>query len=258
MHAMRESLCVCMPRKTSRSASEHCEKLTKEGTPLDQGIPYAELVGALLYLSVMTRPDIAFAVGGLSRFMSSPTVEHWNAAKRVLRYLVGTQRLGIVYRKGESRAVAYGDSDFAGDTDTRKSRSGVVIIKNGGALTWVSRMQSTVATSTCDVQCISGAEAVKHALWVRRLLGELEGQIYPMTVYCDNQSALVLMTKSMMGFSKRKHVDVAYHFVHNRVMRDEVVLEFVSSEEQLADILTKALPAPKFMGLRSAIGIKDS
>jgi hypothetical protein len=102
------------------------QKFQKTGEPVDEGTPFAELVGALLYIAVMARPDIAYAVGVLCRYMSEPTKEHWFRAKRILRYLTGTKEFGIVYTKGKSDVVAYGDSDHAADVDTRKSRSGTV------------------------------------------------------------------------------------------------------------------------------------
>jgi hypothetical protein len=138
----------------------------KEGTDVPPGTPYAEAVGALLYLATMTRPDISYAVGVLCRYMQAPKVEHWKGVKRVLRYLKGTAALGIVYRTGGGGAVAYADSDFAMDPDSRRSRSGVIILLSGGPVIWTSKLQATVAMSTCEAEISSGAAAAREALWV--------------------------------------------------------------------------------------------
>jgi hypothetical protein len=205
-----------------RTPLEVGQAYVRAGEPVSDKTPYSELIGALLYLATMNRPDISYAVGVLCRFMQAPTVQHWRAAKRVLRYLKGTKKLGIVYTQGGGAAEAYGDSDYAADTDERRSRSGVVIVKNGGALTWRSRLQTTVALSTCEAEINSGAAAARDALWVRLLLGELDGKVQCMPLYCDNQSALAMMREYAAGTGGRKHVDIAYQFVRNRVMRGEI------------------------------------
>jgi hypothetical protein len=205
----------------------------------------------------MTRPDISYAVGVLCRFMQAPTVQHWQGAKRILRYLKGTKKHGIVYLQDGGAAEAYGDSDFAADTDERRSRSGFVVIKNGGALTWSSRLQTTVALSTCEAEINSGAAAARDALWVRLLLGELDRELRCMPLYCDNQSAIIMMREHAAGTGGRKHVDIAYQFVRNRVMRGEISISFVESAGQLADMFTKALPAPTLERLRGMIGIRE-
>jgi hypothetical protein len=189
--------------------------------------------------------------------MANPTEDHWQVAKRVLRYLAGTRALGIVYTKGAGGAEAFGDSDFAADMNTRKSRSGTVILKNGGAILWSSKLQATVATSTCEAECSSGAAVVRQALWFRLLLSELNGVVEPMPVYCDNQSALTLMREHAVGIGGRKHIDIAYMFVREHIMRGDVIMSYVRTDEQFADIFTKALPAPKFEELRSAVGVRE-
>ena len=126
-------------------------KLTQaeEGNILDKDTyRYNELVGSLLYLSVCTRPDIAQAVGALTRYMANPSMEHWTAAKAVLRYIVGTLDQGITFRQTSITVEGYCDADFAGDLNTRKSTTGFVFICNGGAISWSSKLQPTVAGST--------------------------------------------------------------------------------------------------------------
>ena len=243
----------CKPVRTPMEPNKH---LGKEGQSIEsEDTPYAELVGSLLYLAVNTRPDIAHALGVLSRYMSSPKEHHWQAAKRVLRYLAGTPDFGLVYVKGQETFVAYCDADFAGDLDNRKSTSGGVIIKSKAAVDWLSKLQSTVATSTCESECNSGKIVAQEGLWVRRLQGEISGQVGPLPLMCDNQSALVLMGQPLSGLSSKKHVEVAFQFVRDRVMRGDVQLSFVPTETMWADVFTKPVPAPRFEQCRKAIGV---
>ena len=138
-------------------------KLTKNGEPLDTNIyGYSQLVGSLMYLSVCTRPDIAQAVGALARYMANPTVSHWHAAKGVLRYVTGTADYGITFRSRSLSLEAYCDADYAGDIDTRRSTTGYVYILGGGAISWSSRLQPTVAASTTEAEYMAAAYSIKE------------------------------------------------------------------------------------------------
>ena len=150
-------------------------QLTKsDGELLDkETYTYTHLIGSLLYLSVCTRPDIAQAVGALSKYMSEPTVVHWEAAKGLLRYVATTREQGIVYGRSPDTILGFTDADYAGDLDTRRSTTGFVFILHGGAITWLSKRQPTVAASTTEAEYISAAQAVKEALWLRVLLADL-------------------------------------------------------------------------------------
>jgi hypothetical protein len=149
-------------------------KLTKEGEPLDtQRLPYSELIGSLLYLSVCTRADIAQAVRALSRYMSAPTEAHWAAALGVVRYLAGTAEHGILFGGSDTPLEGHCDADFAGDADSRRSTTAYVFLMFGGAVSWSSRLQPTVAASTVDAEYLSAAQVVKEALWFRKLGDDL-------------------------------------------------------------------------------------
>jgi hypothetical protein len=151
------------------------EKLVRDGEPLDrERFPYNELVGSLLYLSVCTRPDIAQAVGVLARYMSAPTEAHWRVALRVVRYLAVTATCGtLTYGSGGPELRAYCDADYAGDIDSRRSTTGYVFVMHGGAVSWSSRLQPTVAASTVEAEYMGAAAAVKEALWFRKLAGDI-------------------------------------------------------------------------------------
>ena len=149
---------------------------------------YSELVGSLLYLSVCTRPDISQAVGVLARHMAKPSMEHWTAAKAVLRYIAGTLDCGITFRQSNTAVAGYSDADYAGDTDTRRSTTGFVFILNGGAITWSSKLQPTVAVSTTEAEYMAAAQAVREALWLKKLLGDLGIKVASMPIFTDSQS----------------------------------------------------------------------
>ena len=150
-------------------------KLTADGEPLDTKThPYSTLIGSLMYLASCTRPDIAQAVGALARYMANPTTAHWTAAKHVLRYLSGTTDYGIVFTPSNSQLTAFCDANHAGDIDTRRSTTGYVFILNNGAITWSSRLQPTVAASTTEAEYMAAAATVKEALWLRKILTDLD------------------------------------------------------------------------------------
>jgi hypothetical protein len=179
--------------KTTAIPLAESTKLNKDGTPLDTAVyPYRTLIGRLLYLSVCTRPDIAYSVGALSKYVSTPTEEHWKAAKGVLRYLGGTRTYGINFG-GDRRNIlpqGYCDADYTGDTDTRRSTTGYVFSMAGGAITWASRRQPTVAASTTEAEYMAASHATKEALWLRKLLTGFGLPGATILIRADNQGAI--------------------------------------------------------------------
>jgi len=229
-------------------------KLTRTGEGLlPEGNRYAEFVGFLLYLSTTTRPDIAFAMGVLLRFMSCPEENHMRAAKGVLRYLLGTTRLSLVY-SGSEPLQAFVDADWAGDIDGRRSTTGFVFTCNGGAITWASKRQSTVATSTAEAEYVAAAMATKEALWLRKLRSALGVDGGAMAMGEENQSCLALVNNPE-ATGRTKHVDVAYNMVRDYQARGDVAFCFLLSAEMPADGLTKPLPSSAFTAFRAAIGV---
>ena len=237
------------------------QKLSKDiGKPLPPENLYQALVGSLLYLSVNTRPDISHAVGILSRFMSCPTDMHWEAAKHVLRYLKGAKHLGLRFTRnapsnqGVFACELYTDADFAADIDKRRSTTGAVMLMQGAAVLWISKLQSVVATSTTEAEFIAAAMATKEGLWVRKLIGELSGQSRPLNLAVDNQAAVVLISEHTAGQSGRtKHIDVQFQFVRDRFQRGDVSVRFVPTSQQRADMFTKQLGGPEFRTHRSRV-----
>lgn len=233
----------CKPKATPLSASL---KMMKTGEPLDSSVPYSALVGSLLYLSISTRPDIAYSVGVCARFMACPTIDHWNAAKGIVRYLSTTAGHGLNFSSQKPLMYGYCDADYAGDLDTRRSTTGYVFIYGGAAITWQSRRQPTVAASTAEAEYMAAANAVKEALWLRKLCNDLQmtEDTGATLMYADNQSAITLL-KNPITSMRSKHIDVAYHFARERVIRDEINVQYVSTDKMVADALTKALPPAK-------------
>jgi len=192
------------PHKTLMvSSAKLCKR---EENVLPEGNRYSELVGSLLYLSTTTRPDIAFAVGVLSRYMSCPEEDHMRAANGVLRYLCAATCLGVVC-VDNMPLQGYVDADWAGNIDAHRSTTGVVFTLNGGPITWTSKLQSTVVTPTVVAEYVAAAMATKEALWLRKLLSELgvDGHAVPMGE--DNQACLALV-RNPEATGRTKHVDV--------------------------------------------------
>ena len=215
---------------------------------------YRQLIGSLMYLSVTTRADIAQAVGALARFVANPTVAHQSAARGVLRYLAGSMKFGIIFGGVSTGLVAYCDSDYAGDLDTRRSTTGYAFMLNGGVISWSSRRQQTVAASTTEAEYMAAADAVKEALWLRKLGADLQLDLGTIKILADNQSAIKLL-KNPISSMRSKHIDVIYHFARERVARGDVSFEYVRTELNVADTLTKAVPEAKLAFCRMGMGI---
>ncbi|XP_031256213.1 secreted RxLR effector protein 161-like [Pistacia vera] len=140
-----------------------------------KNIPYASAVGSLMYAQVCTRPDIAFVVGMLGRYQSNPDIDHWRAAKKVMRYLQGTKNYMFMYKRTDSlEVIGYSDSDFAGCVDSRKSTLRYVFIMAGGAVSWRSVKQSLTATSSMEAEFVSCFEATSHGVWLKSFISGLK------------------------------------------------------------------------------------
>ncbi|KAJ9519966.1 hypothetical protein QJQ45_014694 [Haematococcus lacustris] len=229
-------------------------KLVREGDALDTTLHhYSALVGSLLYLTCCTRPDIAFAVGALARHMSAPTKQHWAAACSVLCYLKGTTDQGLLFG-GVSGLQGFSDADYAGDKDTARSTTGYIFTLNGGAISWSSRLQPTVAMSTAEAKYMAASSAAKEALWLRKLMRDLQLDASCVHLGCDNRAAIQLL-HNPMATSRAKHIDVHHHFVRERISRGEVAFHYCHTSSMLADILTKPLAVVQFNMGKQGCGV---
>jgi hypothetical protein len=217
---------------------------------------YRRIVGSLRYL-IHTRPDLTYTVGYVSRFLERPTEEHFQAVKKILRYIVGTLQYGLRYgrRTGTTRLVGYCDSDLADDIDTRKSTTGALFFLGKSLVSWQSLKQRVVALSSCEAEYIVTTTTATQAIWMARLLGELLGR-EPKVVELkvDNKSALAL-ARNPVFHECSKHIDLRYYFIQNYLAEGTVSATYINTVDQLADILTKALARVKFQGLRARIGM---
>jgi hypothetical protein len=214
-----------------------------------KNIPYASAVGSLMYAQVCTRPDIAYVVGVLGRYQINPGVDHWRAAKKVMRYLQGTKNFMLIYKRTDNlEVIGYSDSDYAGCIDTRKSTSGYVFMLASGAVSWRSAKQTLTATSTMEAEFVSCFEATSHGVWLKSFISGLrvvDSISKPLKMYCDN-SAAVFMAKNNKSGSRSKHIDIKYLAVRERVKENKVVIEHVSTELMIVDPLTKGMPPKNF------------
>ncbi|XP_019096445.1 PREDICTED: uncharacterized protein LOC109130834 [Camelina sativa] len=227
------------------------------GQPLADVTKYRMVVGSLQYLA-FTRPDIAFPVNRLSQFMHKPTNEHWQAAKRVLRYLAGTWTLGIFLRNDAPLTVhAFSDADWGRDKVTYVSTNAYIIYFGGSPVSWSSKKQRSVSRSSTEAKYRAAANTASELRWICSLLSEM-GITLPTApvIYCDNMGATYLCANPVFH-SKMKHVAIDYHFVQENVQSGTLRVAHISGDDQLADCLTKPLPPTRFHTLNSKIGVKN-
>lgn len=241
------------PRSLPMAAGTVLER-SDERTEEDGVVGYSALVGSLLYLSVCTRPDLAYSVGALARHMSKPDAGHMQAAKSVLRYVRGTSGYGLRFGGSDTVLLGFCDADYAGDAQTRRSTSGFVFLMHGGAITWLSQLQRTAAHSTAEAEYMSAAAAIKEALWLRNLMFDLGYGSGAVRIRCDNMAAIKMM-RNPEASARTKHIDIVHHLARERVQRREVEVEFCGTEEMVADAMTKPLPIVAFQRCRDGMGL---
>ena len=249
---------------------DNCPTTDKDRTDM-ANVPYASLVGALMYAAIGTQPDIAFAVGALSRYLNNPGRHQ---AKRILSYLKGTSHYAIQYSSdtspagkttGYSCGVAmkpiggpiegFSDLDWAGCVDTRRSTSGFVWIMNGSAICWRSRLQTIVALSSTEVEYVGATPAVQGILWLRDLLHKLGvTDPTPSLLNMDNQGA-VSLTHGAGDSNQTKHIDIRHHFIRSHVENKHIKVQYIPTDEMTADILTKNLGHMKHDYFVTKLGI---
>ncbi|CAL5390436.1 unnamed protein product [Camellia sinensis] len=243
----------CKPATTPMNINEKLQ--CEDGAEMADASRFRSLVGGLIYLT-HTRPDIAFSVGMISRFMQHPSKLHFGAAKRVLRYIAGTMDYGIWYAKVFNfKLCGFTDSNWASSLDDRRSISANVFTLGSGVITWSSKKQATVALSSSEAEYVAATSAACQAIWLRRILAELQQRQEGATeIFCDNKTT-IFMTKSPAFHSRTKHIDMRLHFIRDLVAKEEVTLKYCTTHEQLADILTKSLSKEKFFYFRAFLGV---
>jgi transposase InsO family protein len=220
-----------------------------------RSLPYAQLVGAILYASTVSRPDLSHAASVLSRYISKWSKNHFSAAKHLLRYIKGTTDYALTF-KAVKQTVGYCDADWGGDLDTRRSTTGYLFKIFGGVVSWRSRRQPTVALSTTEAEYMASADAARQAIWLRQLLEDLQlglGQD-PFPIYNDN-AGTVALSKNPVYHERSKHIGLRHHYLRERVEDGTISLLHIPSVNNIADLFTKPLPRDQFNKLRNLLGV---
>ncbi|XP_050547809.1 uncharacterized protein LOC126909428 [Daktulosphaira vitifoliae] len=250
---MVESNALCILADPQHSLDVNLSESLQAGE-----VTHRKAVGSLLYLSQITRTDITFAVNFVSHYLEKPLIIHWNAVKRILKYLKGTYNYGLFfYSRVKLKLHGYSDADYAGDTTTRRSTSGYIFMMTNGIIAWCSQRQKSVALPTTEVEYMAPSQAVQELTWLTLLISDLlETQGETPVLYTDNQSAIKLV-KNPEFHKRTKHIDVHYHYIREKINEGMFSLEYVTSKEQLANILTKPTPRTRCQELREMLGIID-
>lgn len=250
---MSDASPVSIPEDPNQNLTVNCGPVLEEND-----VPYRQAIGSLMFLATVSRPDISHAVGVLSRYVNRHSEIHWTAIKRIIKYLIGTSTFGILFQKGEQHSlIGFSDADFAGDFETRKSTSGYVYKYSNAPITWTSRRQQSVSVSTTEAEYIAASEACKEAIWLTQLLSDLDERCNrPVELYLDNQSAIRLIKNPEMH-TRAKHISVRYHFIRELYEKGDINVTYVNTNDQEADIFTKALHRDKFQKLRHFLGVRE-
>jgi hypothetical protein len=218
---------------------------------------YKSLVGSLWYLTC-TRPDILYAVSLVSRYMGEPRSTHWKTIKLILHYIRGTLFFDLFYSSSTNNFIIFGysDNDWGGDMDDRKSTSGFAFYMGDTTFKWFSKKQPVVILSTYEAEYVAAA-CVCHAMWLRRLLKEINFAQHEATSIYLNSKSTIELAKNSVHHERSKHIDVKFYFIREQVKEKKVELIHMSSDDQVADIFTKPLPIVKFEKFKNLLGMKD-
>lgn len=243
---MLETRSVLTPTAAHFNLRSLTEKEWKLEAPYMENVPYASAVGSLMYAMVGSRPDLGFAVGFISRFISKPSREHWEAVKWVLKYLKGASKVNLTFRKHTRFIIeGYSDSDYSTDRDRRRSVTGYIFKVGGNTVSWKSCLQSVVALSTTEAEYMAIHEAAKEGLWLKGLCAELGFKQGSFHLHCDSQSAISL-ARNPVHHERTKHIDNKFHFIRDLIADGTTVLNKIHTSVNPADFLTKTVPGQKF------------
>ena len=209
-------------------------------------------IGCLTYAATISRPDLAAAVGVLSKFMAKPGKEHWQGIKRILRYVQGTLNYGLVFfTEGiDPTLTGYSDADWGGDLSTRHSTTGYVFQIQGSTVSWCSKQQACVSRSSTEAEYIALSKACQEGVWLRLLLDIQIKQNGPSTVFEDNQGAIEQTYEAYT-------VDVSYHYVREQVNLNIISVKYCPTEDMIADVMTKGLNKTVFEKFKNKLGVLE-
>lgn len=241
--------------KHARTPMSTTVKLARdsEGNDVDQ-TTYRSMIGSLLYLTA-SRPDIAFSVGVCARYQACPKESHLSAVKRIIKYVSGTLNYGIWFTHDTTANLAgYTDANWAGCADDRKSTSGECFYIGNNLVSWLSKKHNSISLSTAEAEYIAAGSGCTQLLWMKQMLvdyGITQGTI---TLFCDNTSAINI-SKNPVQHSHTKHIDIHHHFIRDLVEDGTILLEYLDSEHQKADLFTKPLDYTRFEYLRKSVAV---
>jgi hypothetical protein len=217
--------------------------------------PYAKAIRKIMYLCLVSFPQLLFAMRTLSQFMQNPGKVHWEGIKQVLRYLKGAKDLQLVLGGVDEGLKGFLDSDFASQPD-RHSISGYAFLYGGGAILWSSKRQPIVTLSSTKVEYVVLTHIAKEAIWLQALISEVLHPLpVPTSIFCDNNGAKALV-KDDTFHARTKHIDIRYHFIHERVHSRAITIIWTLTEDMVADIFTKALDCTKFEKFCHSLGLR--
>ncbi|KAJ9542665.1 hypothetical protein OSB04_029171 [Centaurea solstitialis] len=225
-----------------------------------KSVPYASAIGSIMYAMLCTRPDVAYSVSVTSRYQQNPGEPYWVAVKNILKYLRRTKDMFLVFGGSEDEisVKGYSDASFQTDRDDFRSQSGYVFTLNGGAISWKSSKQDTIADSTTEAEYIAASDAAKEAVWLRNFLSDLRvvaSISRPIDILCDNSGA-VAQAKEPREHRKSRHVLRKYHLIREIIGRGDVRICKIPTEDNVADPLTKPLARVKHEAHANSIGMQ--
>jgi len=220
--------------------------------------PIREIIGSLSYIANGTRPDIAFAVNNLCRYVSKPTASLWRAAQRIVKYLNATSHDGLTFKGSSVSIDAWADSNYAMDKTDRKSTTGMIIRIGENPIIWKSRKQKSVSLSTTEAEYMAASDATREIVWLRDLLAELNQLKLsePTPLYQDNQGAIFLENNNCSN-QRSKHIDVRYHFIREQVQMKHIEVIYCPTADMIADFFTKPVNEAQFIKFKDLIMHSD-
>jgi hypothetical protein len=212
-----------------------------------------------MYLMTATRPDLAFPIGQLARYMANPSGTYFKALQRIWGYILSTRNYGLIYKSAsmKPKLQGYVDADWGGDIGTRRSTTGYLFLVGNCAITWKSRLQKTVALSSCEAEYMALKDAIKEQAWLRSMFQNIDilTETDSKDLYTDSQSAKSL-AKNPVFHERTKHIDIQYHYARESILEGRTNLLYIPTAEQLADGLTKAISNEKWSILIENLGLQ--
>lgn len=218
---------------------------------------YRKLIGMLLYVTTHSRPDISASVAILAQKTSTPTKTDLNEVKRVIRYLSGTRDLKLMLSNDlcDQELMSFSDANWAEDKTTRKSNSGYICKINGGTVSWSCRKQDIIALSSTEAEYVALSETCKETIWLKRLVNFFDANLtFPIKIDTDSQSCMKMISNEKLSY-RTKHIDTKFHFSKDLVSRGKIMLEYVATDVNIADLFTKPLASTKISHLRTLAGL---